>query len=79
MILGNGADKVALKLNCYILSANISDVVMLFYRYGAPKKLLSDQGREFVNRLNTDLAKKFDIDHMVTAAYHPQTNGLDER
>ncbi|KAI0230584.1 hypothetical protein LSAT2_019103 [Lamellibrachia satsuma] len=33
-------------------------------RYGGPKKLLSDQGREFVNRLNTDLAKKFDIDHM---------------
>ena len=79
MIPGNGTDKVTLKLNYSILSANISDVVMLLYRYGAPKKLLSDQGREFVNRLNTDLAKKFDIDRMDTAAYHPQINRLDER
>ena len=74
MIPGNGADKVALKLNYYILSANISDVVMLFYRYGAPKKLLSDQGREFVNRLNTDLAKKFDIDHNYGYSSIPSTN-----
>ena len=53
--------------------------VLLFYRYGAPTKLLSDQGREFVNKLNDDLAKKFDIKRMITAAYHPQTNGLAER
>ena len=37
------------------------------------------QGREFVNQLNTDLVKRFDINRMITAAYHPQTNGLDER
>ena len=43
------------------------------------KKLLSDQGREFVNTINADLDKKINIDRMITAAYHPQTNGLDER
>jgi transposase InsO family protein len=53
--------------------------LLSFYRYGAPKKLLSDQGREFVNTINADLAKKINIDRMITAAYRPQTNGLDER
>ena len=28
---------------------------------------------------NADLANKINIDRMITAAYHPQTNGLDER
>ena len=50
-----------------------------FFRYGAPKKLLSDQGREFVNHMNFALAETFGIERMVTSAYHPQTNGLDER
>ena len=53
--------------------------LLSFYRYGAPKKLLSDQGREFVNTINADLAPKINIDRMITAAYHPQRNGLDER
>ena len=52
---------------------------MSFYRYGAPKKLLSDQGCEFVNTINADLAQKINIDRIFIAAYHPQTNGLDER
>ena len=60
------------------LQQNVS-YLLSFYRYGAPKKLLSDQGRKFVNIINADLAKKINIDRMITAAYHPQTNGLDER
>ena len=43
-------------------------------RWGAPSRLLSDQRREFVNKL-----KEFSIQRSVTSAYHPQTNGLDER
>ena len=38
------------------LQQNVSQLLCL-YRYGAPKKLLSDQGREFVNTINADLAK----------------------
>ena len=65
------------KLTTY-LPQNVS-YLLSFYRYGAPKKLLSDQGREFVNTINADLAKKINIDRMITAAYHPQTNELNER
>ena len=49
------------------------------YRYGPPQKLLSDRGKEFVNKLNDTLSSRFGIERLVTSAYHPQTNGLDER
>lgn len=48
-------------------------------RWGAPARLLSDQGREFVNKVNDQMCKEFGIKRSVTSAYHPQTNGLDER
>ncbi|CAI5670301.1 unnamed protein product [Oreochromis niloticus] len=51
----------------------------IIYRHGCPKRILSDQGREFVNELNSDLCKLLQIERSVTAAYHPQTNGLDEK
>ncbi len=39
----------------------------------------SDQEREFINEVNTQLFALTDIKHCVSSAYHPQTNGLDER
>ncbi|XP_062501518.1 uncharacterized protein LOC134178647 [Corticium candelabrum] len=56
--------------------------VHVFYfsqRHRVPKKVLTDQGREFVNEVNEHLSQIFGITHKITAAYHPQTNGLDER
>ena len=29
--------------------------------------------------MNTEICKKFGISRSITSAYHPQTNGLDER
>ncbi|CAL9688356.1 unnamed protein product [Knipowitschia caucasica] len=49
----------------------------IIYRHGCPKRILSDQGREFVNELNNELCTLLHIERSVTAAYHPQTNGLD--
>eukprot|EP00731_Ephydatia_muelleri_P022608 Em0015g191a len=40
---------------------------LCFTRHGCCKVKISDQGREFVNQCN------------MTSAYHPQSNGLDER
>ncbi|XP_061588506.1 finTRIM family, member 67 isoform X1 [Cololabis saira] len=53
-------------------------VCSLIYRHGCPKRILSDQGRKFVNELNSSLCEMLGIDRSVTAAYHPQANGLDE-
>lgn len=40
---------------------------------------MSDQGREFVNKVNQKLFELCGTDHRISSAYHPQTNGLDER
>ena len=40
---------------------------------------MSDQGREFVNRVNEELFNLCGTDHRISSAYHPQSNGLDER
>ena len=49
------------------------------FRWGAPERLLSDQGREFVAKINDAICNELGIKRSVTSAYHPQTNGLDER
>ncbi|XP_013382157.1 uncharacterized protein LOC106152958 [Lingula anatina] len=49
------------------------------HKWGAPKRLLSDQGREFVAAINMEMCKALNISRSVTSAYHRQTNGLDER
>lgn len=43
------------------------------------KVVISDQGREFVNSVNKALFTITEVDHRISSAYHPQTNGLDER
>ena len=51
----------------------------LFCRHGVPKHIQSDQEREFVNSLNDHLIKLTGVQHVISTAYHPQSNGLDER
>ncbi len=51
----------------------------LFCRHGVPVLIMSDQGREFVNKLNDELFMLTGVRHYISTAYHPQTNGLDER
>ena len=47
---------------------------------GAPVHVtISDQGREFVNRVNAVLFQMTGTEHRISTAYHPQTNGLVER
>lgn len=43
------------------------------------KIVISDQGREFVNSINKNLFNRFETEHRISTAYHPQTNGLVER
>ena len=47
--------------------------------FGCIETLIIDQGREFVNELNDIICAKLQIDHKIASAYHPQTNGLQER
>lgn len=47
--------------------------------YGAPKIVLTDQGANFLSSLIRNLTRKFNIQHLKTTAYHPQSNGSIER
>jgi len=46
---------------------------------GAPKAILTDQGRNFINDLMKKVAKIFRIRKFRTTAFHPQSNGSLER
>ena len=47
-------------------------------RYGAPREILTDQGREFGGAFHT-LLSKHEITHGVSSREHLQSNGLAER
>jgi hypothetical protein len=47
-------------------------------RYGTPLEIMSDNGKEFRNKLAAELYKRLDIDHTTTAAYHTQCNAQAE-
>ncbi|XP_049333328.1 gypsy retrotransposon integrase-like protein 1 [Astyanax mexicanus] len=54
-------------------------IIKTLYLFGMVKKIITDQGREFVNELNENIFATLKIKHAVSSAYHPQTNGQDER
>ena len=47
-------------------------------RYGAPRVLISDRGKNFMSNLVKALSELFEIKRTLTSAYHPMTNGLVE-
>lgn len=49
------------------------------YIYGAPKIIISDQGRNFISEIFKEFTKIFRIKDYSTTAYHPQSNGSLER
>jgi len=48
-------------------------------RYGPPVEILSDQGKEFINRVVSKLEQMSDVIVRTTSGYHPETNGLTEK
>ncbi len=65
----------SIQVNWLTISLNLT----ICDRYGCTKIIISDQGREFVNKLNQFLFEKLGTDQRISSAYHPQTNGLVER
>jgi len=48
-------------------------------RHGAPRKLLTDCGKQFIGHLFTNIGKELGIQKLRTTLYHPATNGILER
>ncbi|KAJ9545595.1 hypothetical protein OSB04_025302 [Centaurea solstitialis] len=50
----------------------------IFSRFGTPTAIISDRGTHFCNRVIGTLFKKYGVNHRVSTAYHPQSNGQAE-
>jgi len=48
-------------------------------RFGVPKRVITDQGKQFESQLFAEILKKLGTQRLRTTAYHPQSNGLVER
>ena len=47
----------------------------IFSRFGAPRTIISDGGSHFANKVFEKLMSRYGIKHIMSLAYHPQTNG----
>ena len=45
-------------------------------RHGAPKEILSDQGKKFLSKLINEICDYLATKKINTTNYHPQSNGL---
>jgi transposase InsO family protein len=54
-------------------------IVSVIARYGAPRSIRSDQGVQFTAGIIQELLLCLGVQHTVTAAYHPEANGICER
>ncbi|KAL4303687.1 hypothetical protein GQ457_10G017930 [Hibiscus cannabinus] len=50
----------------------------IFTRFETPRVIISDEGRHFDNRSIAAALRKLGINHKLSTAYHPQTNGQAE-
>lgn len=51
----------------------------IFTRYGAPRTIVSDRGKNFMSKLVNALCEMFEVKRHHTSSYHPQTNATCER
>lgn len=47
--------------------------------HGKPTSIISDRGSQFTSTEWNTFINKLGIEHKMTASYHPQANGIDER
>ena len=50
----------------------------MFSTFGVPDELSSDGGPEFVAGTTKDFLKRWKVNHRISSAYHPQSNGRAE-
>ncbi|GJY74021.1 reverse transcriptase domain-containing protein [Tanacetum coccineum] len=57
----------------------ISFLKKLFYRFGMPKALISDQGTHFCNKIMEKTMIRYGVNHRFSTSYHSQTQRILEK
>ena len=52
--------------------------INILSRFGTPRTIISDGGSHFANKIFAKLMSRYGIKHVMSLAYHPQTNGQAE-
>src|SRR5882757_6032217 len=73
--------KILVPCTTEITSAGVAVILRreLFRKHGLPKKVISDRGSNFVSHFMQALYKLLGIKGAPSTAYHPQTDGMNER
>ena len=77
-------DYVSKWVEALACSRNDANTVVTFLqrnilsRFGTPRTIISDGGSHFANRIFAKLMSRYGIKHLMSLAYHPQTNGQAE-
>lgn len=60
---------------------NCADIMLneIFLRFGTPRRLISDNGSQFVSAVMQKLTFCMDIEHILLPVYHPQANPVERR
>ncbi|KAF5282316.1 hypothetical protein FQR65_LT14370 [Abscondita terminalis] len=51
----------------------------VFYRYGTPRRLISDNGTQFVSNIMQHVVHCLGINQSLTSSYHPQANPVERK
>lgn len=60
-------------------SKTVAILEEMFARWGPPATIVSDNGPQFISSTFKDFCSHYAIEHILTAPYHPQSNGRAER
>jgi hypothetical protein len=61
-------------------AASVADTLLkVFFDFGFPRIIQSDNGTEFVNHIIKKITQTARIDHRLITPYHPRANGAAER
>lgn len=51
----------------------------IFLRYGTPRRMITDNGTQFVSAVTQQLTYALNIDHILLPVYHPQANMVERK
>lgn len=67
------------KLNNTSTNCVITQTKSIFSRHGIPAEIISDNGPQFSSALFKQFIEFYEIEHITTSPFYPQSNGMVER